>query len=387
VDVLADSISLEEVRKELEELLPMKSFWWLLESAPDGIILVNNDKGSIMLANAQAAIMFGYPSGDMIGMQVEQLMPGRFLSRHKENRMEYGEHPRTRPMGVGLELYGRRSNGTEFPLEISLSPVKTKEGLLVMAIIRDVTEYKREHYISETLQRELFNPIPDRAGHIMIASSYRSAYSGALVGGDFMDVILLDGNRVGLVIGDVSGKGIDAAARTALAKYSLRGVVYEDPDPKRVMERINLAILKQVEMESYITLFYGLIDQDQGILRFCSAGHLPGLYLKHGKPAPHFLNTDDIALGILQDTEFHEKRIGFNPGDRLLLYTDGVTEARDGKGFYGINRLRRAYMLHRNDDPRTFVDYLTEALLSWSGDRLRDDIAMLAVEAGRSSTQ
>ena len=114
----------------------------LLDSTPDGMLMVDLT-GRIVLANRHAEKLFGYGAGEVRGLLVEALIPERFRSAHVGHRAGYAGHPRTRPMGAGMELYGVRKDGTEFPAEISLSPFKTEEGTLVISAIRDITERKR----------------------------------------------------------------------------------------------------------------------------------------------------------------------------------------------------------------------------------------------------
>jgi len=128
----------------------------LLESTPDAIIMANQT-GRIVLANSQAEALFGYVRGAMLGKLVELLLPERYRSGHVAHRSGYFEQPRTRSMGAGLELYGLRDDGTEFPVEISLSPLKTAEGTLVMSAIRDISEQKR----AEQKFRGLLESAPD----------------------------------------------------------------------------------------------------------------------------------------------------------------------------------------------------------------------------------
>ncbi|HEV7488455.1 MAG TPA: PAS domain S-box protein [Thermoanaerobaculia bacterium] len=113
----------------------------LLESTPDAIIMANQT-GRIVLANSQAETLFGYERGELLGTLVEVLLPSRYRGGHVSHRSGYFHQPRTRSMGAGLELFGLRKDGSEFPVEISLSPLKTDGGTLVMSAIRDITSRK-----------------------------------------------------------------------------------------------------------------------------------------------------------------------------------------------------------------------------------------------------
>ncbi len=138
-------------RKKAEE-----TFKGLLESAPDAMVIANK-KGKIVLVNQQTEILFGYKKGELIDQNVEILLPINLHQKHTEHRARYFKQPRVRAMGAGLELFAIRKDGTQFPVEISLSPLETTEGTLVSAAIRDITERKK----AEETFKGLLESAPD----------------------------------------------------------------------------------------------------------------------------------------------------------------------------------------------------------------------------------
>ena len=199
-----------------------KIFSTLLELAPDAMVVVDRE-GRMVLVNAEALRLFGYDEGEMLGRSVDVLVPDAVRSAHASHRAAYMASPRTRPMGSGLALSGRRKDGTEFPVEISLAPVDTDDGVLVLAAVRDVTERRRADETiraSEAKFRMLLDLAPDAIvivdgeGRIVLVNGEAQrlfAYSEAEMLGQPVELLLPESARGGHV---AHRRGYVASPRT-----------------------------------------------------------------------------------------------------------------------------------------------------------------------------
>lgn len=174
-------------------------FRGLLESAPDGIVVVDGT-GSIVIVNSQLERMFGYRREELLGNKIEMLVPQRFATRHVHDRSAYSASPRTRPMGAGKALTGRTKAGAEFPVEISLSPLHTDQEMLVMSIVRDITDRRRAEEAIEASLREkeaLLREIHHRVkNNLQITSSLLRLQAGAVEDAATREVFLTTQNRI-----------------------------------------------------------------------------------------------------------------------------------------------------------------------------------------------
>ncbi|MGW7364344.1 SpoIIE family protein phosphatase [Streptomyces sp. NPDC054841] len=313
-------------------------FRGLLEAAPDAMVIVD-DAGTIRLVNAQTEALFGYHREELLGRPVEILVPGRFREHHAHHRNGYTHNRQVRPMGAGLELHGLRKNGTEFPVEISLSPLETTDGLLVSAAVRDVSErkaaeaqltalYEQQRHVALTLQRSLMGTPPAVPG-LNTASRYLPATQGAGVGGDWFDLVPLGAGRVGILIGDVMGRGLEAAAIMGQLRSAAHALAMTGMQPRQLMQSLDAIVAELDGPDQLVTCCYLILAPDAGEVTVCSAGHLPALVASPGEKVRPLDAPVSVPLGV-GDHLHQQTTLAVAPGSSLLLFTDGLIETPEG---------------------------------------------------------
>jgi len=244
--------------------------------------------------------------------------------------------------------------------------------------------YHREHLIAGRFQESLLPSILDdeQVDVIQFAHEYQAALDESYIGGDFFDLFPLGEHTQGVVMADVSGKGLTAAVQTAMLKYTLRGFALETPDdPSRVLARVNDVLCSPMSShDGFVTLFYAVLDTRTGEMVYANAGHEPPLVrvAATGDVRPLPLG-DGLAFGAMGGVVYEERRDALAPGDLLLLYTDGLTEARaDDGSFLGMEGL--IALLPRPDvSAAQCVRAIYAGISAFAGDVRRDDVAMLVL--------
>jgi len=225
-------------------------------------------------------------------------------------------------------------------------------------------------------QASLPKEVPTLEGW-QISPYYRPARE---VGGDFYDFHLLSGDRVGLVVGDATGKGMPAALMMSTTRGMLRAVVQSVESPGEVLARVNEALVADMPPSTFVTCFYGVLDPKSGHLVYANAEHdLPYLYRRSG--AAEELRARGMPLGLMPDMSYEEKGTILQAGDSALFYSDGLVEAHDPKDeMFGFPRLRTLVAEHGEE--RSLGNFLLEELYSFVGEgwEQEDDITLLTLE-------
>jgi PAS domain S-box-containing protein len=242
---------------------------------------------------------------------------------------------------------------------------------------------QREHHIAATLQRSLLQmPAVDSFEGLALHTEYKPALAEADVGGDFLDAFAIAPGRVALVVGDVSGKGVTAAARTAETRYVLRGYLRELGDPAQVMARVNTVISTNYELEpvdtnqGFVCVSLVVIDTQTGVVTASLAGCEPPLIITaSGRVTP--LEATGMPLGVDANAIYGTAVAHVESGDTILMVTDGITEARRGGQMYGQSGLIASAARHA---PKADIDIAAQRILDdarrFAG-IFRDDIALL----------
>jgi serine phosphatase RsbU (regulator of sigma subunit) len=236
--------------------------------------------------------------------------------------------------------------------------------------------YEAQKNIASQLQSAILE-MPVEVAGLEFSHLYRSATEEAIVGGDFYDVFERPDGSIILLAGDVSGHGVDAARVATMVKTSLVAFAQQGGEPGDVLEKVNRLLMRK-RVPGFTSVLFGAYDRSTSTLAYCSAGH-PNLLIGHLDGSVEFVGRNHSPLGIFPDWSCSVDSLGVGPGDTLLLYTDGLTEARLDGEMFGERRLAEALTRRLALDLSELPEALLGDALAFSEGRLRDDVAILAV--------
>ena len=253
-----------------------------------------------------------------------------------------------------------------------------------LSLIQDSIEnerYKEQLKIAKNVQKSLLPRELINNAHLTM-----SAFSMAAdeVGGDYYDILEYQKNHFGLIIGDVSGKGTSAAFQMAQMKGIFHSLATQGVTPEEFNIKANTALSQCLERRSFITATYFDIDTENKKVNFSRAGHCPSLFYCSGKKTVDFLKCDGMGLGMVRNSSYqdyvHSNTLNYNEGDVLLLYTDGITEARNGSGEqFGNDRLKESFTRHASKPPNQIKEGIKMDLSDFIEEMIIDDDYTLVV--------
>ena len=288
------------------------------------------------------------------------------------------------PLVLGDQVFGAACFGWDAPRSFAEEDRQFLEALAGQCAqaLERARLYEVERETARTLQRSLLPPRTPEIPGMEVAAVYRPGDRAIAVGGDFYDVFRIGPNRWGLGMGDVCGRGARAAARTALARYTLRAVATRGDSPVDALRSLNAALLAEPEADDrFCAAVFGHVELDRcgAWVTLACAGHPRPIVLRRAG----WIDVRGQAgtlVGILDDVDITEDRVGLGPGDALVFFTDGISEARDASGEqFAEEALPHTLLAAAELDAEALAEEVRRAAIEFSGGTLADDVAVLVV--------
>lgn len=391
------SVSEDQRRPGLDDSQLDNDLELFYDRAPCGYVSTTPD-GLIVNVNQTFLTWTGFPREALVGRRrlVELLSVGGRLyhDTHYLPMLLMQDHVRE----IAVEVVC--ADGRRIPVLLNAALDRDEEGrpTVIRVVILDSTErreYEREllrakvraeeseqraRTLVHTLQQTLIPPVPPTIAGLNVAAAYRPAGSGEEVGGDFFDVFQIGQDDWMITLGDVSGKGVEAAVVTALIRHTLRSVAVRCRDSVDMLLELNRVMLDSSQ-NRFCTVALMRVRRTAGVwhTEVSLGGHPQPLLRTRGQRSRPFGRPGSL-VGALENPEFFETRLRLAPGDTVVLYTDGVTEGRNENGFYGDQRLMSVVDTPRAAATCGLADRILADVLDFQDGQPRDDIAVLTLE-------
>lgn len=273
--------------------------------------------------------------------------------------------------GISFNYHSRQSTFTKAHLDFA-----RKLSSTASLAIENCRLYAEQRQILDTLQKS-FLSMPDVIEGIDFGHKYHSSTVSAQVGGDFYDLFELENNKIGVLVGDVSGKGFQAANLSLTIKDTIKAYSYYDDSPSSVLLKVNKIIKSSTSARMFATVFFGILDKLSGGLSYCSAGHPPVIVKR--KKSIELLDGPPPAIGVFDSPPYfsHEKRL--DKGEILIIYTDGIIEARHNGDFFGEERLLDFIKKIKHPKASELSQLIMDEINRFTGRKLYDDVAILTL--------
>lgn len=359
----------------------------IVEGALDCVIGMDAS-GRITEFNDAAERTFGHPRAEVIGVVLgDVLVPTTMRERHRRglgHLRETGEGP---ILGRRIEVNALHADGHEFPVELTVTQIADTDPPLFTGYLRDLTEQRRSEsklaasherlaHIARTLQSSLLPPTLPEIEGLDLSAAFHAMGDGFEVGGDFYDVFELKDGRWALTLGDVCGKGSEAATITALARYTMRAAAMRSRSDTAVMQTVNEAIHRH-DPSRFCTAAYATYEIGADELHLVLGGHHEALLVRPDASVVG-VGSHGHLLGPFPTWSGESVRVPLRAGDLVLLYSDGVTEARSGDDFFGLERLTEVLRTVADRPASEVVHAIEKAVLDHAG-HLTDDVTLLAI--------
>ena len=300
------------------------------------------------------------------------------------------------PLTMGNELLGVLSLvSTSRPVSFSNIDIDFahKLGLAVSLALTNSRLYEAEQQSHQRLQQQhlllqqaLVPANPQGSSGYKVASRFIAGSDGQQVGGDFFDVFKTEGGELAVLIGDVEGKGVESASLAAATRSTIRAFAYDQIAPGQALTHTNAVIVGQgPKPQLFVTAFLVVLDEENGKLRYSGAAHPPAM-IRRANGIMEVIGMNQLPIGAGENTDYREAETRLERGDKLLLYTDGISESRSGGHMYNVEGIQATFEEHGSSTPEETLEALFSAASEAGGGSLSDDAAVVIIERSREET-